>query len=204
MIPGKVQVPERWPRVAGVDLAASLRLKASWTVMFTAAVDPETRRRYPLEIVRKRQHFPATIRMIQEQYRKHRQTWIYVESNAYQKAVVEQLVSQDRSIPVRAYQTGGEKHDETIGIPALAASMANGSWLIPTGGTPHAAGCECGWCAWRRELALYPQAETSDVLMAMWLADLAARRALRYFGATVLAIDWSEERGYRIVTPTRR
>jgi len=53
--------------------------------------------------------------------------------------------------------------------------MANGAWLIPTGGEPHAAGCECGWCAWVRELVLYPSAEHTDVLMAMWFAETAAR-----------------------------
>jgi len=173
-VPGQVQVPDKWPRYAGVDLASSLGQKASYTVMMTIAVDPETKRRYPLEIVRARQHFPDTIRMIREQW----QTWqphlIYVESNAFQQAVVQELSQRDRSIPVKAYQTGSEKMDAKVGIPSLSAGMANGSWLIPAGGT-HQAGCECGWCAWVRELSLHPGGEHSDCVMAMWLAELAAR-----------------------------
>ena len=89
--PGKIQVPAKWPCYSGVELASSLGQKASWTVMFTVAVDPETNRRYPLEIVRKRQHFPDTIRMIQAQWVKWRPQLIYVESNAYQAAVVQEL-----------------------------------------------------------------------------------------------------------------
>jgi hypothetical protein len=94
---------------------------------------------------------------------------------------VDQLTAHDRSIPVKGHQTGGEKYDESIGIPSLAVSMANGSWLIPTGGAPHEAGCVCGWCAWRRELELHPHGETSDVLMAMWLCELAARACRGFY-----------------------
>jgi hypothetical protein len=175
-VPGRMEVASSWPRYAGVDLAASLGQKASWTVMLTAAVDPKTQRRYPLEIVRKRQNFPATIEMILEQWRRHRPDLVYVESNAFQQAVLDQLSDRDRSIPVKGFRTGEQKYDETVGIPSLAASMANGSWVLPTGGQPHPVRCECGWCAWRRELELHPHGETSDVLMAMWFCELAARR----------------------------
>jgi len=175
--PGQVQVPDRWPRYSGVDLAASLGQKASYTVMMTIALDPDSKRRYPLEIVRVRQHFPDTIQMIRDQWEKWHPALIHVESNAFQEVVVQQLVQYDRSIPVKAYQTGSEKMDAKVGIPSLSAGMANGSWLIPAGGT-HPAGCACGWCAWVRELSLHPGGEHSDCVMAMWLADLAARQGL--------------------------
>jgi len=177
--PGKIEVPAKWPCYSGVDLASSLGQKASWTVMFTAAVDPNTKQRYPLEIVRKRQHFPETIRMIQAQWEKWRPQLIYVESNAYQAAVVQELSQTNRSIPVRAYTTGREKMSPDIGIPSLSATMANGSWLIPTGGPAHPARCECGWCAWVRELRLHPGGEHADCVMAMWLCELAARERAR-------------------------
>jgi hypothetical protein len=180
-VPGHVEVPKEWPCYCGVDLAASLGQKSSWTVMFTAAVDPQSKRRYPLEIIRKRQHFPATIQMIQEQWRKWHPRLIYVESNAYQMAVVQELSQTDRSIPVRAYTTGTEKMDPQVGIPSLAAGMANGAWLIPAGGPPHSTQCECGWCAWVRELSLHPGGEYSDCIMAMWLCELAARDGHRRY-----------------------
>ncbi len=173
--PGHLEVPANWPRYSGVDLAASLAQKSSWTVMITVAVDPKSKRRYPLEIIRKRQHFPDTIRMIQTAWQRWRPKLIYVESNAYQAAVVQELVGSDRSIPVRAYTTGKEKSDPRVGIPSLAAGMANGSWFIPAGGSPHPSRCECGWCAWMRELRLHPGGEFSDCIMSMWLCDLAAR-----------------------------
>jgi hypothetical protein len=92
---------------------------------------------------------------------------------------------------VKCHTTGTEKLDEKVGIPSLSAGMANGAWLIPTGGEPHAPGCECGWCAWVRELVLYPSAEHTDVLMAMWLAELAARKGGRRPGITFLS--WDDE-----------
>lgn len=180
--PGKIEVPAKWACYSGVDLASSLGQKASYTVMFTAAVDPATKRRYPVEIVRKRQHFPDTIRMIQAQWEKWRPQLIYVESNAYQAAVVEELSRTNRSIPVRAYTTGREKMSPDIGIPSLSAAMANGAWLIPAGGSAHPARCECGWCAWARELSLHPGGEHTDCVMAMWLCELAARERIRLSG----------------------
>ena len=173
--PGEVVVPEDWPRYAGVDLAASMGQRASWTVMMTVAVDPESKRRYPLEIVRKRQSFPDTIQMILHQWRKHKHRLIYVESNGFQQAVVQHLPTQDCSLPIQGFHTGSQKDDEQVGIPSLSASMANGSWLLPDGGEVHAYGCECGYCAWRHELELHPHSRYQDCLMAMWFAESAAR-----------------------------
>ena len=180
-VPGHIEVPQEWPRYCGVDLAASLGQRSSWTVMITVAVDPKSKRRYPLEIIRKRQHFPATIEMIRNQWHRWNPKLIHCESNAYQAAVVQELAGSDRSMPVRAYATGSEKLDPEVGIPSLAAGMANGSWLIPTGGPAHPSRCDCGWCAWVRELRLHPGGEYSDCIMAMWLCELAARRGRSAF-----------------------
>jgi hypothetical protein len=189
-VPGRIEVPDSWPRYCGVDLAASLGQKASWTVMVTVAVDPGSKRRHPLEIIRKRQHFPATIRMIRQQWEQWKPRLICVESNAFQQAVVQELARADCSIPVRAHATGSEKMDPQIGIPSLSAGMANGSWLIPAGGTPHPGRCECGWCAWVRELTLHPGGEYTDCVMAMWLCELAAREGLRGYMSPESLRNW--------------
>ena len=172
---GQLLVPDDWPRYAGVDLAASLGQKASWTVMLTVAVDPETKRRHVLEIVRARQSFPDTIHMIRTQWKKHQHHLIFVESNGFQQAVVDQLPREDCSIPVRGFHTGTQKYDEQIGIPSLSASMANGAWRIPARVDSHHSGCECGTCALIRELQFDPHSQYSDCLMAMWLCESAAR-----------------------------
>jgi len=174
-VPGQVVVPDHWPRYGGVDLASSLAPNAAWTVMFTIAVDPESKRRYPLEIIRRRQTFPDTIAMIEGSHQRWHHSTIYVESNAYQEVVVQELKRRNREVPVHSYTTGAEKHSPEVGIPSLSAAMDGGGWLIPTGAAPHEPRCECGWCAWVRELCLHPEAEYSDCLMAMWLAELAAR-----------------------------
>jgi len=191
--PGQVQVPDDWPRYAGVDLASSLGQKASYTVMFTLAVDPESKRRYPLEIIRRRQVFPATIEMIVESYQRWRHQKVYVESNAFQASVVHELKSRNCSMPVKSYTTGQQKGDESVGIPSLSAGMAGGGWVIPAGGQPHEARCECGWCAWVRELTLHPGGEHTDCLMAMWLAELAARE--QSSGPRIRWIEWGDDDG---------
>ena len=151
--------------------------------MFTIALDPKTQRRYPLDIVRARQTFPDTLNMIRAQYAKWNHQLIHVESNAFQAAVLQELGQQDRAIPVKGYRTGPEKLDPAVGVPSMAATLANGAWLIPTGGPSHPRRCDCGWCAWRRELALHPGGEHSDTIMGMWFSDLAAREGIKKWKA---------------------
>ena len=190
VVAGQLLVPEEWPRYAGVDLAASLGQKASWTVMLTAAVDPESKRRHLLEIVRARQPFPDTIQMIRSQWEKHQHRLIFVENNGFQQAVLDQLPREDCSLPVEGFHTGTQKYDEKVGIPSLSAGMTTGAWRIPTGGDPHPSGCECGWCALVRELQLHPHSEYSDCLMAMWFCELAAREG----------VTWDAISAFRIYT----
>jgi phage terminase large subunit-like protein len=170
---GKTEQDEGWRRFIGVDLAISQSEKASYTVAFVIAVDAE-KRRLPLEIVRRRQRFEDTVRMIQELFRKYRPVQIRVENNAYQEALLQHLRHTDPTIPVVGHTTGRQKADERIGLPGLAATMANGGWVIPCGGEPHPADCECSWCAWVGELRAYPVGAHDDTVMAMWLADAAA------------------------------
>lgn len=167
-----------WPRYMGVDLASSLRKKSSYTVMFTIAVDPETRRRYPLNIVRRRMKFPETIRMIVAQYDRFRHTKILVENNAYQDAVISDISEEYKDIPLSGQMTGANKWDEDSGLPGLAVKMENGAWVIPWRGGKSlhedTLGHDCDICSWVRELEQAPFGSFTDILMAMWLADCAA------------------------------
>ena len=98
-----------------------------------------------------------------------------MENNGFQSAVEEQLRREFPDIPVKGYHTGSEKADEQLGLPGLAMALERGEWIIPAGGTPHGGGCTCAYCAWLRELQLYPACEHSDTIMAMWFAAHAAR-----------------------------
>ncbi len=174
-VPGRVTPPVRASIYVGVDLAATIRKTGSWTVIFVLALLPDGRR-LPVEIVR----FQARLSEVVDRIVSVCQAWgprkIMVESNAFQQAVLELLGRDDPELPLEGHRTGAEKADEEVGLPALAAALDRGRWIIPAGGTPHGGGCECAWYVWQRELALYPASETSDTIMAMWFAEMAARQ----------------------------
>jgi len=175
-------VDPAWPRVAGVDLASRQHAEADYTVIVTAAVAPDGRR-HLVEVVREKIDFAATLRLIIEQYRKHRHALILVENNAYQDAVLQALRdpgirravgAEGLTLPLRPMTTGRQKADETLGLPGLAAKMEQGAWRFPAAGWPHAPDCTCGFCALIRELRSYPVGEHDDTVMALWFADRAA------------------------------
>ena len=82
LVPGEFQPAADRIRCMGVDLASSLNQKSSWTVVFVLAVDPESKRRYPVEIFRKRMGVLETVRRIEALAEKWSPRLIYVESNA--------------------------------------------------------------------------------------------------------------------------
>lgn len=171
--PGSFDAPREWTRIVGVDLASSMGMKAAYTVAFVIAVEPETKRRYPIEIHRERLRFPDTVRLVKNLWEKHHPAQIRVENNGYQEALLQQLNEECPGIPVVGHTTGRNKADEKIGLPGLSATISNGGWVIPSAMDNHAADCPCSWCAWREELAGHPTARHSDTVMAMWFADSA-------------------------------
>ena len=175
---GRQQPDPAWPKYIGVDLASSLGKKASYSVIFTVAVNPQGQR-LPVEIIRVKVKLAELLTAIVQAYERWKPRRIIVENNAFQEAVLELLRREHPRLPIVGHRTGAEKADEQIGLPSLAAAVDKGEWIIPAGGTPHGGGCECAYCAWQREMALYPACEHSDTLMAMWFAETAAREAGR-------------------------
>jgi len=190
--PGEVEVEESWPRFIGVDLGSSLKAKASYTVAFVITLGTDDKR-YPLEIVQKRLQFDETVELIADLWVKYSPAEIRVENNAYQEAIVQHLKQRFPGMPVAGQTTGRQKADEKIGLPGLATTMANGGWVIPAGGEPHAVYCECAWCAWVSELRAHPLGRYSDIVMAMWFAEAAAREYGRESFAANFVIDWGRE-----------
>jgi len=177
---GRQQPDPSWPRFMGVDLAASLGKKASYSAIFVVAVSPQGQL-LPVEIIRARLKLADLLTAIVQTDERWKPERIVVENNAFQEAVLELLRRDHPKLPLFGHRTGSEKADEQIGLPSLAAAVDRGEWIIPAGGVPHGGGCECAYCAWQREMALYPACEHSDTLMAMWFADLAAREGLKAY-----------------------
>jgi hypothetical protein len=174
---GRLPAPQDWPVFAGVDLAASVRPTGSWSVIFVVAVSPQ-RQRLPVEILRFQERLAVVVDRIAEVCQRWQPGKIVVENNAFQEAVLDLLRRDDPELPLEGYRTGSEKADDQIGLPALAAAVDRGDWIIPAGGVPHGGGCACAYCAWQREMLLYPGGEHSDTVMGMWFAEIAARAAV--------------------------
>ena len=179
--------PRKWPRYGGIDLASSLGKKASYTVIFTVAVDPDDGKRYPEEIIRRKVKFPELVKLIEDRGNVHQWDLVFVENNSFQEALVTHLEDKKRGLAIEGFHTGSQKWDELLGLPGLAAEMDNGGWIIPKGCSGcgqspcmcHRGGCDCVVCAWERELRYHPVAETADIVMAQWLCGQAIRKNMR-------------------------
>lgn len=178
------QFPAEWPRVAGLDLAASLGYLGKWTVMFTAVWTPDGQR-IPIEIKRIKQTFDDTVQMVVDSWARHQHSLIMVENNSFQEALVTHLQKTHPYIPVEGFTTGANKHHLALGLPGFQVQLREGQWVIPKGDCPrNDTFHQCIIEQWEGEALGYPVGETSDVLMAWWLAENATRRL------TILLMDY--------------
>lgn len=159
-----------WPTFAGVDLAGD---KRPGNVIFVAAVDPTTERRYPVEVLRgnwKSPEMASKLAGVRERHPNLRV--IMVENNGYQQSLVDWIKQTpgDNSYwyMVESYTTGfASKVNPIYGLPGLDIEFKNKAWVIPSsefeGHPPH---CVCGWCVWKEEVKDYPMGAQCDTVMA--------------------------------------
>lgn len=168
-------VPEDWPRVGGLDLAASMSKRGAWNVLYTFAIEPGTNRLVPYHMIRGKFDFTKFVNLIIELAPVMKWEILMVENNGYQQAMVSTL-EQNRLqgfINVQAFRTGVNKADPEVGLPALAAVFGAGGFSIPDN-TSHEMECLCDLCVWVTELRGHPTAKFSDTVMATWFAHRAA------------------------------
>lgn len=83
-----------------------------------------------------------------------------------------QFTRYGSAVPVKPFTTGRNKAHPEFGVEGLAAEMAAGKWIIPSGGGRLHPEVD----AWINELLYYdPRSHTGDRLMASWFAREAAR-----------------------------
>lgn len=169
-----------WPTFMGVDLAGKTR---PGNVIFTAAVDPISQKRYPLEIACGNWSSPETARRLSETHSRYPNTrHIMVENNGYQQAIVDWIQSSpsDHSFwyKIESYTTTStSKHHLELGMPSLEVEFKNKAWVIPQDEfMNHVLTCQCGWCTWRTEMRDYPMSATTDTVMATWFCREAISR----------------------------
>jgi len=146
--PGQLLVPDDWPRYAGVDLAASLGQKASWTVMLTAAVDPESKRRHLLEIVRARQPFPDTIQMIRSQWEKTDTVSSSWRATASSRRCWISYRGRTAASPLRASTRAPRSTTRRWGSPRCPRAWRTGPGASPPAAIPAPRGASAAGARW--------------------------------------------------------
>jgi hypothetical protein len=169
-----------WPVFVGVDLASDRR---PGNVIVALAMDPQTRRRVPLEIVYGAWTSPETAQQISQLCGRHPNVrYIMVENNAYQQSLIDWIrhACKDYAsfwMKVESFTTGKNKADPQYGLPSLEVEFKNQAWAIPYdefGG--HSPSCRCGWCLWTSQMTMYPRGARDDAVMACWFAREAIDR----------------------------
>jgi hypothetical protein len=176
-----------WPTFAGVDLAGT---KRPGNVIFVAAVDPSTQRRYPLEVLCGAWKSPEVAGQLAAVNARHPNLRvIMVENNGYQQSLIDWIQQSpgqnDFWFKIESYTTGFDsKANLTYGLPGLEVEFHNRAWVVPSSEFEgHTAFCSCGWCTWKSEVHDYPMGAQTDTVMAMHFC----REAISFWGSGVTA-----------------
>ena len=155
----------------GIDLAISQRDTADYTAMMVLGRTRDGMK-IPLWAIRERLT-PAEVRQyiieIQNSFSPSIQM---VETNGYQEAL-RRDIADETDIPIRGYQTGGEKYDADIGINSLAVEFENDKWILPYDR-------EDDYTRRLMDILIdgllsFPNGHTEDLVMATWFANTAMR-----------------------------
>ena len=180
-------IEEHWPTYGGVDLASALGKKNAWTVIWTIARNPENQRLYLKEMWRRRATFNDTIAAIQEQAKKHKWRFGYVENNGYQQAVLDSLNKEDSSLPIEGFNTNAYgKVNQEVGLPGMNVAFHKGHFAIPAARLPLSPDEGSDLAIVMNELASHPVGEFSDTVMALWFAWRASLAGNGHFVSAYL------------------
>lgn len=154
----------------GVDLAVQQHSGADLTVLFTILVHPDGTREV-LNIESGRLAGPEIVQRIQQVHHRY-QGVVIVENNAAQEFIL-QFTRQASAVPIKPFTTGRNKAHPEFGVESLAAEMAAGKWIIPSG---PGGKLQPEVDAWVNEMLYYdPRSHTGDRLMASWFAREGVR-----------------------------
>lgn len=159
----------------GVDLAIGQKEKNDYTAMAVVGRLPDGRK--ILLYALRRRLTPAQIRnTIKEVARNFNPDIITVESNAFQASIKMDL-AEETDLPIEAYNTGGEKYDEEIGINSLAVEFENQKWILPYDSEDiYTVTMTDHLLNGMREFTTEGDEHTEDLLMALWFANGGLRR----------------------------
>lgn len=171
-------VTRRLPAYIGVDLSGP---KRPGNFIVVLGLEPTTGRRIPLEVRHGAWTSPETAENINDVCSRHAVEWVMVENNAYQDSIIDWIKANKHAFNfwqrIDAFTTGKNKADEDYGLPGLEIEYKNKAWSIASSAwSGHQSTCLCSWCAWRRQIKMYPRGSATDAVMATWFANSAIQR----------------------------
>jgi len=149
-------------RIMGVDPAIGITARSSYFGLFVIGLDMNNRV-VILDIRRVRIGFVAQKRLVSRLYNRWHPRAIVVENNAYQRALIEGLQEDDIRLPVVSKATSMK---DPITIPSMDVYFEMGRVRIPRGDTQSVDITD----TFVEELNQWPNASTSDLLMAFYFA----------------------------------
>jgi len=123
------EVPKGLEYYQGVDLAIGQQLFHDFFVIFTIAYDRLANKFYLVEYQRVHTPFPEQIKLIVKMFKQYEPIRAGIESNAYQKAVYQELKSQPQYKFVRAHPIFTSL-DKLTRMTKLAQKFENGEILM--------------------------------------------------------------------------
>jgi len=157
---------------SGLDLAISQQTWSNDTVLLTLdrvkVGNSETKKGdYVIRNIERGKFLPNEVReLVLKHYYKVKPIGIRLESTGYQKSM--SLDLGERGIPIRSYNTGGEKFDPDIGVNSLAILLSQGKLILPYSNKD--ARTRQLITQLINEMRSYPEGHTGDSLMALWFA----------------------------------
>lgn len=164
------------PTFSGWDLAISTSPEADYTVGVTLALD-EFGNRVIMDIFRERGiGYSDQWAAIESVYRRFLPKIINIESNAYQRALPDEM-AKFTDLPIAEFKTGSQKNTFEVGLPSLRKLFENQKFKIPRGNeisktyTDHL--MHELHSLTMQEGKVITAARFDDIAMALWFADQA-------------------------------
>lgn len=171
--------------VAGMDPAA-----VNFTAAVCFAVDKKTGKRYLVDVFNKQVRSEGLRRVIYDWTEKYGVNEWRIEKNAFQAFLtqdkeINQFLAA-RGVRLREHTTHNNKNDANWGVSSLDAlfkGWQDGSALIDLPGMAQNEAYRSmkeQLCNWYPD---HPKTQKTDIVMALWFAELAARDAVKHLGS---------------------
>jgi len=164
-----IEIPNSWISCTGVDLATK---KRPGTAIVTVAMSPDRQSKVLIDIKFGKWSGPDKAKYIGERFDMFKPVKVIVEDNAMQEDNIDWMIASGyRNLPLEGITTTGANKDAYL--DSLAVEVRNGLWAFKT--EQHKKTCKCDWCRLLSEIQEYPEASTSDGLMALMFANQGIR-----------------------------